>query len=222
MKRLAAGLAVFAAGVLPVAASAAPTVLDPNLEVRTVVSGLVTPSSLAFIGANDFLVVEKNTGKVVRVSNGAVQGTVLDLAVNSASERGLLGIALHPLFPLDPGVYLFWTCRSAAPQDGDPFRPEEEECSDDPGVMTGLPDTGDVLQVPLRGNRVDRFEWNGFTLTYDHNLLKLLAFQNDGAPEPPGQNDSAQPPRGNHDDRPIAFGPDGKLYVAVGDLGRHD
>ncbi len=68
--------------------------LVPNLGVRTVVTGLNQPTSMAFIGPNDFLVLEKESGKVQRVTNGVVQGTVLDLAVNSASERGLLGIAL--------------------------------------------------------------------------------------------------------------------------------
>src|ERR671914_2772835 len=112
------------------AAAQTPQVLDRDLEVRTAASGLVQPTSMAFIGDDDFLVLEKASGQVKRVSDGVVQGTVLDLAVNSNSERGLLGIALHPDFPDDPGVYLFWSCRSAAPLDTDPFTPEEEECSD--------------------------------------------------------------------------------------------
>jgi glucose/arabinose dehydrogenase len=203
-----------------VRAQAGPTVVDPNLGVRTAVSGLVTPSTMAFLGPNDFLVVEKNTGQVKRVVDGVVDSVVLDLSVNFASERGLLGIALHPNFPVNPGVYLYWSCRSTAPLDDDPFRPEEQECSDDPSAMFGQPDTDDLLRVPLLGNRVDRFIWTGSSLDFERNLIKLRSFQHDGAPEPPGQNDQAQPPRGNHDGGPLAFGPDGNLYIAVGDLGR--
>jgi glucose/arabinose dehydrogenase len=163
------------------------------------------------------LAIEKNTGRVVRVTNGEVAGTVLDLSVNSASERGLLGIALHPRFPANPSVYLFWSCRSTAPFDADPFTPEEQRCSQE--AMFG-PDSADLLQVPLLGNRVDRFVWAGSQLVFDRNLLMLRSFQHDGGPEPPGQGDSAQPARGNHDGGVLAFGPDGKLYVQVGDLGR--
>ena len=102
---LLSGLALFVgAAAGPVKAQGGPHVVDPNLGVRTVVSGLVTPSTIAFIGPNDFLVLEKNTGRVKRVTPGGV-ATVLDLSVNSASERGLLGIALHPNFPTNPGVY---------------------------------------------------------------------------------------------------------------------
>jgi glucose/arabinose dehydrogenase len=216
----AAALAVFVSAASPAGAQTGPTVVDPNLGVRTVADGLVTPSTIAFLGPNDFLVLEKNTGQVKRVVDGTVQGVVLDLSVNFASERGLLGIALHPDFPSNPGVYLFWSCRSTAPLDADPFRPEEEECSDAPSAMTGQPDTNDLLQVPLLGNRVDRFVWNGSSLQFDRNLIKLRSFQHDGAPEPEGQGDAAQPARGNHDGGVLAFGPDGKLYVAVGDLGR--
>lgn len=198
------------------AADTGPTMLDPSLTVRTVVSGLTTPTSIAFLGRNDILVLEKNTGKVKRVTNGIVQGAVLDLSVNFASERGLLGIALHPDFPANPGVYLYWSCRSTAPPTN-PFFPDEQQCLN---VNMVGPDTSNILQVPLLGNRVDRFVWNGSTLTFDQNLIMLRSFQNDGAPTPPGQGDEAQPPRGNHDGGVIAFGPDRKLYIIFGDNGR--
>src|SRR5262249_16427168 len=170
------------------------TVFTARLGSSIVGPGLVTPISMAFLGNNDMLVLEKNTGRVKRVVNGAVQSTVLDLGVNFNSERGLLGIALHPDFPANPGVYLYWTCRSTAPP-ADPFFPDQLRCSD---ADMFAADTGNILQTPLLGNRVDRFVWNGNSLSFDHNLIMLRAFQNDGAPVPPNQGDAAQPARGNH------------------------
>jgi glucose/arabinose dehydrogenase len=78
----------------------------------------------------------------------------------------------------------------------------------------------------MLGNRVDRFNWDGSTLSFDRNLEMLLAFQNDGSPIPTGQGDDAagpngqQPARGNHDGGILAFGADKKLYVMFGDVGR--
>jgi glucose/arabinose dehydrogenase len=167
-------------------AQAGPTMLHPRLDVRTVVSGLNQPTSMAFLGPNDILVGEKSTGRVQRVLDGVVQGAVLDLAVNSSSERGLLGIGLHPDFPANRGVYLYWTESS-----------------------TGA-DSNNLAEVPLLGNRVDRFVWDGSTLTFDRNLISLRAFQ----------ADAGQPLRGNHDGGVIKFGPDGKLYIFIGDVGR--
>ena len=185
---VALSLALFAPAA-SVTAQGTPTMVDRNLQVRTVVDGLVTPTTLAFIGAGDLLVLEKNTGRVQRVTDGTVVGPVLDLAVNFASERGLLGVALDPDFPSDPGVYLYWTESS-----------------------TGA-DTGVLADTPLLGNRVDRFVWDGTSLTFDRNLITLRA------PQP------ANPPHetrefGNHDGGVLAFGPDGKLHVFIGDVGR--
>jgi len=193
-----------------------PTLVDPNLAVRTVVAGLIQPTTMAFLGDNDFFVLEKASGKVQRVVNGTIQSTVLDLAVNNASERGLLGIALHPDFPSNPTVYLYWTCQ-ADPPAADLFTPTLTECPDPPALGA---DTNNILAVPLRGNRVDRFIWNGSTLSFDRNLIKLHSFQNDGAPIPPGQGDSAQPAQGNHNAGVLRFGPDRKLYLVIGDNGR--
>ncbi len=197
MKRLNHLLVLVAALVVAICSStmhggeaqaADPTMLDPNLTVRTVVDGLNQPTTMAFLGPTDILVLEKATGRVQRVVNGVIQSTVLDLAVNSASERGLLGIALHPGFPSNPGVYIFWT------------------------VSTTGADSVNLAEVPLLGNRVDRFVWNGSTstLTFDHNLIGLRAFQ----------ADAGQPLRGNNNGGVIRFGPDGKLYIFIGEVGR--
>jgi glucose/arabinose dehydrogenase len=172
---------------IPVAPqSAAPSMTVSNLGVRTAVAGLVTPISMAFIGADDFFVLEKDTGRVVRVKHGQTQGAVLDLAVNNASERGLLGIALHPDFAANGFVYLYWTESS-----------------------TGA-DTGAITDVPLLGNRIDRFVWNGSALTFDRTLIRLRALQ----------ADAGQALLGAHNGGVLRFGPDGKLYAAVGDEGR--
>jgi glucose/arabinose dehydrogenase len=200
--------------VQPSAGTPGPTLTDANLTVRSALTGLNFPTSLAFLGDNDMLLLEKNTGKVQHFANGAMT-TVLDLAVNSASERGLLGIVLDPSFATNHFVYLYWTNRAPAPSD--PFTPSLTEGPDQPEMGD---DTDDVLAVPLLGNRIDRFVWNGSALVFDRNLIKLHAFQNDAAPTPPNQGDSAQPARGNHNGGAMRFGPDGKLYLFFGDNGR--
>src|SRR5712691_4224026 len=73
-----------------------PTVNDPNLKVEVVAKGLQIPTSMAFLGPNDILVLEKNSGNVLRVLNGEIQKSPL-LHVDVATpflEWGLLGIAV--------------------------------------------------------------------------------------------------------------------------------
>jgi glucose/arabinose dehydrogenase len=180
-----------------------PSLVDRRLAVRTAATGLEQPVNLAFLGRNDMLVLEKATGRVQRVVDGAVTATVLDLPVNSASERGLLSIALHPDFEDNGFVYLFWT-----------------------ETLSGA-DSEALEDVPLLGNRVDRYVWDGSALTFDINLIQLRAFQ----------ADDGQPLRGNHNGGVLVFGKKerrgpsrgrgrrsdantAKLYVQVGDGGR--
>ena len=170
-----------------------PVTVDPNLTVSPVVTGLTEPTGLAFLGPDDFLVLEKSTGRVKRVVNGNVQSIVLELPVNSFSERGLLGIALHPDFDNNHVVYIRRTCRGTVDGEREPGSP-----TDDPAA------------VPLLGNRVDRFVWDGSMLTFDSNVIQLRAYQ----------ADAGQTLRGNHNGGKILFGPDGKLYIYMGDNGR--
>jgi aldose sugar dehydrogenase len=88
----------------------AQTLTDTSLTITQIVSGLNTPTAMAFIGSNDFLVLEKDLGRVRRVTNGTLQTSpVLDVPVDNTSERGLLGIALHPDFSSNHFVYLCYT-----------------------------------------------------------------------------------------------------------------
>jgi aldose sugar dehydrogenase len=194
------------AGREPSAQFPLPTLTDSNLIVREVIGGLDQPTSMAFIGPNEFLVLEKASGRVKHVLNGALAQIALDLAVNNASERGLLSIALHPQFATNRFVYLYWSC--SAPQGPSSFQVSAFTCTATPA--TGE-DTADIVSTPLFGNRLDRFFWNGSALQFDRNLTILRSFQNDVT------NGVA---RGNHNGGVIRFGGDGKLYVIFGDNGR--
>jgi glucose/arabinose dehydrogenase len=101
------------AGLVLAGSLHAQTLVDSDLTYDTVVSsGLSFPIAMAFLDPSDptrFFVIEKASGRVKLVQNGAVVSTVLDLPVNNASERGLLGIALHPDFATNGYVYLYYT-----------------------------------------------------------------------------------------------------------------
>ena len=175
MKRF---LIVLAACLLAFSSAlAAPSLTDPNLSVTEIASGLSSPTTMAFIGTDDILVLQKDNGQVRRVIGGVLQpSAVLDVVVDNASERGMLGIAVHPNFPASPFVYLYYTESSTA------------------NDSSGLP----------AANRVYRYTWNGATLISPPLLILDL-------PVSPGPN---------HDGGIVTFGPDGKLYVVIGDLNR--
>lgn len=121
------------------------SLVDSNLSVQAVVTGLNVPTGIAFLpNGNDAFVIQKNDGQVRLIRNGAVAQTVLDLPVANNSERGLLGIALNPNFATNGYVYLYHT---AAAIDGG----------------------------PAINNRIDRYHWNGANLTFDLRIRDLGA-----------------------------------------------
>lgn len=174
------------------AAAAAPTVFDGTLAVDTVLTQLDAPSSLAFLAPDDFLFLEKNSGRVRRVVGGVLQvNPVLDVAVNNDSERGLLGIAITGESP--PRVFLYYT--AVADADGN-----------------GLPDSG----TPL-ANRVVRYTWNAATARLENpqpilDLPVLAGPNHDGGVLVLGPPPAPGPPPAAGDGR--------ALFVVIGDLNR--
>ena len=77
---------------------AEPILKDNSLRAELVTQGLHSPTSMAFLDENRILVLEKNSGNVLLVSNGVLQKQpVLKLHVDHTTLtccRGLLGIAV--------------------------------------------------------------------------------------------------------------------------------
>ncbi|HYY86730.1 MAG TPA: PQQ-dependent sugar dehydrogenase [Nitrososphaeraceae archaeon] len=75
------------------ATSPVPLITDPKLKVELVAKNFNFPTAIDFLGNDDLLLTEKNTGNVFEVINGNVTGPLLHIDVAVKDERGLLGIA---------------------------------------------------------------------------------------------------------------------------------
>jgi aldose sugar dehydrogenase len=148
-----------------------------NLAIEKYAGGMEFPSSMAFLGPDDILVLEKNSGQVRRIVNGAMlEEPLLEVPVAIKDERGLLGIAVTKDNQSDTTfVFLYYT--------------ESARHRDD---LEG--------KDPL-GNRLYRYELVSGKLIKGVLLLDLPA---KGA--------------SHHNGGRIAIGPDGNVYLVVGDL----
>jgi glucose/arabinose dehydrogenase len=162
---------------------------DPALQVEEVVRGLDLPTTMAFLGPNDILVLEKDKGTVQRIVNGKMlPEPLLDVNVATSVERCMCGIAVSSHSDsvsvsggggtgLRTYVFLYYT---------------EAELTDSEDITEG--------KAPL-GNRLYRYELVNNKLINPVLLLDLPAI--------PG-------PR--HNGGAIMIGPDNNLYVPIGDV----
>jgi glucose/arabinose dehydrogenase len=85
-------------------------ITDSNLKFDVVARGFKFPTGMAFLGPNDILVTEKNTGNVIRIQNGIkLDKPILTVNVSNQSERGLLGIAVTDDGSKPRYLFLYYT-----------------------------------------------------------------------------------------------------------------
>ncbi len=118
---------------------------------EVVVSGLDIPTGFAFSPDGRIFITQKD-GVVRVVDRGVLQpGNFIDLSgeVNTTSDRGLMGVAVHPNFPTTPYVYLSYVYE---PPEAHAYNPKGARVSrllrvqaDPNNLNVALPGSGVVL-----------------------------------------------------------------------------
>jgi glucose/arabinose dehydrogenase len=172
-----------------------PMVYDQNLQIsQPTTEPLNFPTGVDFLGENDMLIIEKNTGQVKRILDGQILNEpVLDVNVASESERGLLGIAI-----LNTNVI--------ANSDISPtLEVSQENNLNNELVQVFLfyTETKDIDNGDILGNRLYKYDFINGKLVNPTLLLDL--------PFLPGPS---------HNGGVLEIGPDNNLYLVVGDINR--
>jgi aldose sugar dehydrogenase len=97
-----------------------PILRESEFQLEKIVDGLSRPTGISFLGPDDFLVIEEDTGMVKRVVDGQISQTLLDVAVSTEDSRGLIGIDTatvgSKIF-----VFLYFTESSSSQDGGEPL-----------------------------------------------------------------------------------------------------
>ena len=142
--------------------------LPTGFTETMIANGLSSPTAMDF-APDGRLFVCLQGGQLRVIKNGSLLATpFVTLTVDSAGERGLLGVTFDPNFSANNFVYVYYTV---------------------PGSTAH--------------NRVSRFTASGDVATPGSEFVLL------------NLNDLSS--AGNHNGGAIHFGPDGKLYIAVGE-----
>jgi aldose sugar dehydrogenase len=205
-----------------------PTLNDPNLKIEQIINtGLKRTTSMAFLGPNDILLLEKDTGKVHRIVNGKVlPEPILDVNVANQAERGLLGIAIanNDNGSTENGnirhVFLYYT-ESGGGKDGDdaPVSKVTPTTTDtDNATAAANAGTRGLDTVPPAGNRLYRYDLDLNNNNNSNNkLTNPLLLLNLPASPPPQRAGTEK----NHNGGKVLIGPDNNVYLGIGDVGGH-
>jgi aldose sugar dehydrogenase len=86
-----------------------PRISDASLKAEKVITGLESPTSMAFSDQDDIVILEKN-GRVRLVSNGVLQpNPIFNTVVRNETERGMLGVAIGNISSTTKTVFLYYT-----------------------------------------------------------------------------------------------------------------
>ncbi|HEX5656414.1 MAG TPA: PQQ-dependent sugar dehydrogenase, partial [Polyangiales bacterium] len=194
-----------------------------GFELVTVAEGLAQGTGFAFAPPDRIFVVEKR-GVVRVIKKGQLlPRPFLDISseVNSAGDRGLLGIAVDPAFPIAPYLYLVYVADPAEVFTSTPG-PEGNAAADGNGARASK-----LIRVaadPATDFDTARAGSTSVLLGSNSTLENLSGLDLHNAYERPSCGDHGAYVRdclpadeNSHTIGTVLFGPDGMLYVGNGD-----
>jgi glucose/arabinose dehydrogenase len=96
---------------------AEPMSLNSDLRIEHIFSGSFKPSNMVFIDSDDILALDRNEGKVYRITNAIMNSSpVLDVNIATVGYRGMLGIDILKNRDGPDFVFLYYT--ESAKKDG--------------------------------------------------------------------------------------------------------
>lgn len=110
LRRIAFGAAILSGPVTPLLAQDVERTKEHDFRVVTVVDGLVSPWSFAFLPSGDILVTQRG-GQIRLIRGGKLLADTVPGApvVRASGQGGLLDIVLHPKFAQNKLVYISYS-----------------------------------------------------------------------------------------------------------------